>query len=145
MWGRLRLRWTKMFVITQSQDGNCKCHKTGEKVTGGTGVMVLFCSSTAPHTHIWISLMTCRSEGSSSRARTEQSKYHHCFIQIYFYISILYYTIQLYIIREVRRWKLSLDHISAVWFVSLQISLNCRERRAWRMFIASIHHNYRAD
>ena len=92
MWGRLRLRWTKMFVITQSQDGNCKCHKTGEKVTGGTGVMVLFCSSTAPHTHIWISLMTCRSEGSSSRARTEQSKYHHCFIQIYFYISILYYT-----------------------------------------------------
>ena len=35
-----------MFLITQSQDGNCKCHKTEEKVTGVTGVMVLFWSPT---------------------------------------------------------------------------------------------------
>ena len=41
------------------------------------------------------------------------------------------YINSLYIIRS-EKMKIipgSLDHISAVWFVSLQISVNCRERR----------------
>ena len=109
-----------MFLITRSQDGKCKCHKTGEKVTAVTGGMVLLWSYRATP-HIWISLMTCRSEGWYSRARTEQSKYHHCFIQTYFYTIPLNgsYIHTEGIIREVRRGKWSLDHTSARWFVFL--------------------------